>query len=194
MFYVIGFTEADCSRLYYKAIRDNPTVTLHIAKAMTIGPSQVSKTSLFYHLLGLPPPDFGSTPVIETARTVSVCPSNSKDAEVDVGQRVVERCSYEARMCVVGDKWMQVNSDSGIFSLLTFLYEKIDALVAANQSSIIEAEAASEPVASKSKALNTQPRIHKAVCHGTHIQPSSDTVVSRFLVPIDICALLSITW
>ena len=129
----IGFTKADCSRLYHKAIRDNPTITLHIAKAMTIGPPQVGKTSLFYHLLELPPPDVGSTPVIETARTVSVCPSDnaelsdeagvipssgailskdssdsedsssSDDSEDDLGQRVVERCRYKAHMCVVAE-------------------------------------------------------------------------------------------
>ena len=194
---VIGFTEADCSRLYHKAIRDNPTITLHIAKAMTIGPPQVGKTSLFYHLLGLPPPDVGSTPVIETARTVSVCPSDnaelsdeaglipssgailsddhssdSDDSEDDVGQRVVERSSYEARMCVVAEKWMLVNNDSGILSLLTFLRQKMDALVTPIQSSTIEVEVASESMVYETNVL---PSTHKEVYRETPIHPSGDT-------------------
>ena len=197
----IGFTEADCSRLYHKAIRDNPTIALHIAKAMTIGPPQVGKTSLFNHLLGLPPPDVGSTPVIETARTVSVCPSDnaelsdeaglvpssgailskdssdsedsssSDDSEDDVGQRVVERSSYEARMCVVAEnEWMLVNNDSGILSLLTFLRQKMDALVTPIQSSTIEVVVASEPMVCETNVL---PSLHNEVYHETPIHPSS---------------------
>ena len=200
----IGFTEADCSRLYHKAIRDNPTIKLHIAKAMTIGPSQVGKTSLFYHLLGLPPPDVGSTPVIEMAKTVSVCPSDgaaladevalipslgkflsddhssdsedsssSDDSEDDLGQRVVERCSYENRMCVVGEnKWMLVNNDSGILSLLTFLQQKMDALVTPIQRSTVEVEVASEPMVYETNVL---PSSHKEVHCETPIHPSGDT-------------------
>ena len=164
----IGFTEADCFRLYHKAIRDNPTITLHIAKAMTIGPPQAGKTSLFNHLLGLPP-DFGSTPVTETAKTVSVCPSDaavsphevrasgaivskdhssdsesssaSDDSEDDVGRSVVKRCNYEARMCVVAEnRWLLVNSCSGILSLLTFLRQKMDALVTPIQCSSTQSD------------------------------------------------------
>ena len=190
MSYVIGFTEADCSRLYHKAIRDNPTITLHIAKAMTIGPPQVGKTSLFYHLLGLPPPDnVSSTPVMETARTVSVCPpdsevgsskailykdlsdsedsSSSDDSEDDVGQRVVERCRYKAHMCVVAqNKWMLVNNDSGILSLLTFLQQKMDAFVTSIQRSAI-IEVASELI--MPYEINVLPSTHKEVYHETPI-------------------------
>ena len=193
---VIGFTEADCSRLYHKAIRDNPTITLHIAKAMTIGPPQVGKTSLFNHLLGLPPPDVGSTPVIETARTVSVCPSDSAelsdeaglipssgaivskdssssdDSEDDVGQRVVERCRYKAHMCVVAEKkWMLVNNDSGILSLLTFLRQKMDALVTPIQSSTVEVEVASEPMVYETDVLLST--YNEVYCE-TPIHPSGD--------------------
>ena len=201
---VVGFTEADCSILYHKAIRDNPTITLHIAKAMTIGPPQVGKTSLFYHLLGLPPPDVSSTPVIETAKTVSVCPSDSAvlsdeaglipssaailsddyssdsedssssdDSEDDLGRRVVERCRYKARMCVVAEnKWVLVNNDSGILSLLTFLQQKMDALVAPIQGSTMEAEVASEPMVYETNVL---PNTHKEIYRETLIHPSGDT-------------------
>ena len=198
----IGFTEADCSRLYHKAIRDNPTITLHIAKAMTIGPPQVGKTSLFNHLLRLPPPDVGSTPVIETAKTVSVCPSDnaelsdeaglipssgailskdssdsedsssSDDSEDDLGQRVVERCRYKARMCVVAEKkWVLVNNDSGILSLLTFLRQKMDALVTPIQSSTVEVEVASEPMVYE---MNVLLSTHNEVHCETPIHPSGD--------------------
>ena len=192
---------ADCSRLYHKAIRDNPTITLHIAKAMTIGPPQVGKTSLFYHLLGLPPPDVSSTPVIETTKIVSVCPSDSAvspdgvgssgaivskdhssdsedssssaDSEDDVGQRVVERCRYIARMCTVGEnKWMLVNNDSRILSLLTFLRQKMDALVTPFPSSSVEIEIASEPVVYEPNVL---PSTHNEVYRETPIHPSGYT-------------------
>ena len=86
MFCVIGFTEGDCSTLYHKAIKDNPTITLHVAKAMTIGPPQVGKTALRHHLLELPPPEVGSsTPVMKTAETVSVCPSDTAASPGEVG-------------------------------------------------------------------------------------------------------------
>ena len=168
-----------------------------------MGPPQVGKTSLFNQLLGLPPPDIGSTPVIETAKTVSVCPSenvelsdevglvpssggilskdssdsedssSSDDSENDVGQRVVERSSYEARLCMVAEKkWMLVNNDSGILSLLTFLQQKMDALVTPIQSSTTEVEVASESMVYETDVLlNT----HKEVYRETPIHPLGDT-------------------
>ena len=121
---------------------------------MTIGPPQVGKTSLRDHLLGLPPPQISSsTPVVDTAAMVSVCPSDSAvlsdrysedssssdgtedslssdDSEDGVGQRVVKRCRYESCMCVAaGNEWVLVNSDSGILSLLTFLQQKMSTLI-----------------------------------------------------------------
>ena len=153
---VTGFTEADCFRLYHKAIRDNPTIILHIAKAVTIGPPQAGKTSLFNHLLGLPP-DFGSTPASVCPSDAAVSPhegrasgaivskdhssdsessSASDDSEDDVGRRVVNRCNYKTCMCAVAEnKWVLVNSGSGILSLLTFLRQKMDALVTPIQCS-----------------------------------------------------------
>ena len=75
---ILGFTERDCSILYLKAIQDNPTITLHVSKAMTIGPPRAGKTALRRHLLELEPPEVSSsTPVMTTAETVSVCPSGS---------------------------------------------------------------------------------------------------------------------
>ena len=79
---------------------------------MTIGPPRAGKTALRHHLLELEPPEVSSsTPVMKTAETVSVCPS-----EVD------------SRMYLVSEnKWVLVNNDSGILSLLTHLQNKIAA-------------------------------------------------------------------
>ena len=53
---------------------------------MTIGPPQVGKTALRHHLLELPPPEVGSsTPVMKTAETVSVCPSDTTASPGEVG-------------------------------------------------------------------------------------------------------------
>ena len=81
----IGFTEADCSTLYQKAIRDKPKITLHISKAMTVGPPQVGKTTLRRCLLGLPQPEISSsTDVLERADTV-MCLSDHSIPSGDVG-------------------------------------------------------------------------------------------------------------
>ena len=86
MFCVIGFTERDFFTLYQKAIKENHTIPLHVAKAMTIGPPQVGKTALRHHLLELPPPEVGSsTPVMKTAEIVSVCQSDSATSPGEVG-------------------------------------------------------------------------------------------------------------
>ena len=83
---ILGFTEGDCSTLYHKAIRDNPTITFHVSKAMTIGPPRAGKTALRHHLLELEPPEnSSSTPVMQTAETVSVCPSGSAASPGEVG-------------------------------------------------------------------------------------------------------------
>ena len=139
--------------------------------------------------------------MIETAKTVSVCPSDSAvspdevgssgailskghssdsedtsssdDSEDDVGQRVVEKCRYKARMCVVAEnKWVLVNNDSGILSLLTFLRQKMDALVTPIQSSTVEVEVASEPIVYEKNVL---PSTHNEVFRETPIHPSGDT-------------------
>ena len=83
---ILGFTERDCSTLYHKAIRENPTITLHVSKAMSIGPPRAGKTALRHHLLELEPPEVSSsTPVMKTAETVSVCPSGSAASPGEVG-------------------------------------------------------------------------------------------------------------
>ena len=79
---------------------------------MTIGPPRAGKTALRHHLLELEPPEVSSsTPVMKTAETVSVCTS-----EVD------------NRMFLVSEnRWVLVNNDCGILSLLTHLRDTIAA-------------------------------------------------------------------
>ena len=152
-FYLVGFTETDCSTLYQKAIRDNPhhhpapTITLHISKAMTIGPPQVGKTTLRRRLLGLPQPEISSsTDVLERADTVT-CLSDraigtvpgdehsfdsegevlSDDSDDELDQCVAERCKYESNTYMADrDEWVLVNNTDGLLSLLTHLQRKMD--------------------------------------------------------------------
>ena len=155
---IIGFTEGDCSTLYHRAIRDNPTITVHVSKAMIIGPPQSGKTALLHHLLELEPPEVSSsTPVMKTAETISVCPSgsaaspgevghvppsgadpsiedssesedasSSDESDDPVGQKVVEKSTFQKYVSLVTkNKWVLVNNDSGILSLLTHLRDTI---------------------------------------------------------------------
>ena len=97
----LDFTEKDISELYQKAINAGPTITLHIAKAMTIGPPRVGKTCFRHHLLGLQPPERNpSTPVMKTAETISLS--------------FVQSSTNDQR-------WIPLSANSGIVSLLEYL-------------------------------------------------------------------------
>ena len=100
-FTFLGFTENMISELYQKAINDGPTITLHVAKAMTIGPPRVGKTCFRHHLLGLQPPECNpSTPVMKTAETISLS--------------FVQSATDDRR-------WIPLNANCGIRSLLEHL-------------------------------------------------------------------------
>ena len=97
----IGFTENICSELYQKAINEGPTITLHVAKAMTIGPPRVGKTCFRHHLLGLQPPKCNpSTPVMKTAETISLSFVQSSTDD---------------------QRWIPLSADSGIRSIMEYL-------------------------------------------------------------------------
>ena len=144
--YHVGFTEKVCSELYKKAINDGPTITLHIAKAMTIGPPQVGKTCLRHLLLGLPPPEnTTSTALMKTAETVSLPKLTETFVELD------------------DEKWMPLSAVSGIESLLAFLkeYTKVPKEVASHeQTKTLNPRSEFPPDASGSKSLEG---IHTAV-------------------------------
>ena len=139
---------------------------------MTIGPPQVGKTSLRHHLLGLPPPDFiSSTPVIKTAETVNVSEAllnrrnsdmkdkaSSDDSEDDVSECIAEKYSYASDTCVLtGGKWVVVNSDSGILSLLRFLQHEMDVAASQIQSSTAQFMDEPGPMVPETMALEVLP-------------------------------------
>ena len=148
----------DCSTLYHKAIRENPTITLHISKAMTIGPPRAGKTALRHHLLELEPPEVSSsTPVMKTAETVSVCPSG------------VDNRMY----LVTENKWVLVNSDSGILSLLTHLRDTISA-----RSSTAQKPINYEIGAEKSNLPSThQISVEDSLLHSSHETAAEDIML-----------------
>ena len=66
-------------------------------------------------------PPLGAGPSVEDS-SESEDTSSSDESDDPVGQKVVEKSKYENRMCLVTkNKWVLVNNDSGILSLLTHL-------------------------------------------------------------------------
>ena len=122
-FTFLGFTESIISELYQKAIKGRPTITLHVAKAMTIGPPRVGKTCFRHHLLGLQPPECNpSTPVMKTAETISLS---------------FVRSSTDDR------RWILLNANSGIRSLMEHLRK--DAILPNKAASDEQAETLTFP-------------------------------------------------
>ena len=124
-----GFTENECHALYQKAITGSPTITLHIAKAMTIGPPRVGKTSLRHLLLGLPLPEVSiSTPVMKTAETVGILSSNETASSAKNELSAAGGVKADSELIEIGndDKWEVVNETSGILSLLSHLKEGVN--------------------------------------------------------------------
>ena len=204
---ILGFTEGDCSTLYHKAIRENPTITLHVSKAMTIGPPRAGKTALRHHLLELEPPEVSiSTPVMKTAETVSVCPSgsaaspgevsrvppsgadpsiedssesedasSSDESDDPMGQKVVEKSRYENRMFLVTrNKWVLVNNDSGVLSLLTHLRDTIAARSSTTQKPV-DCETAAKD--------NNFPSTHETVVEDSLLHSSHETAAEDVMLP-----------
>ena len=70
-------------------------------------------------------PPLGADPGIEDS-SQSEDALSSDESDDPIGQKVVEKSKYENRMCLVTkNKWVLVNSDSGILSLLTHLRDTI---------------------------------------------------------------------
>jgi len=126
-FTFLGFTESIISELYQKAIKDGPTITLHVAKAMTIGPPRVGKTTLRHLLLELPLPEVSiSTPVMKTAETVGIL-SSDKTA-TSGGIELSQTIKADSHLIQIGseDKWVLVNESSGILNLLSYLRNSVE--------------------------------------------------------------------
>ena len=207
MSFIIGFTEGKCSELYHKAIRENPTITLRVAKAMTIGPPQVGKTTLHHHLLGLEPPLDGSTSVATTAKTVSVCPPGSAASPGEVGHvppsgadLSVERCTnldgqkgerkcnkLDSRMCMVENhKWVVVNKDRGILSLLTHLRDTIAARSRTRPKLVQDNTAAKDKIPSsthKAATESIQTSTHKTAAEDIIVPEKHKAAAEKIVVP-----------
>ena len=193
--------------LYHKAIRDNPTITLHVSKAMTIGPPRAGKTALRHHLLELEPPEVSiSTPVMKTAETVSVCPSgsaaspgevghvspsgadpsiedssesedasSSNESDDPIGQKVADKSRVENRMFLVTEnKWVLVNNDSGILSLLTHLRDTIAAWSSTAQKPV-DYETGAED--------NILPSTHETEAQDSWLHSSHGTAAEDIVLP-----------
>ena len=131
----IGFTKNISSELYQKAINAGPTITLHVAKAMTIGPPRVGKTCFRHHLLGLQPPECNpSTPVMKTAETINVSYVQSDDR-----------------------RWIPLTAASGIMSLMEHVREllKEDTNLPNEAASHEQAEAPTLPTVIPSRISNS---------------------------------------
>ena len=86
-----------CRTQYQKAVKDNPVVSLHLAKCIVSGPPGVGKTWLKHVFLGQRPPDSSpSTPVCTKADMIAV----------------------NDRVLLSGSDWSVVNDGSGLWSLL----------------------------------------------------------------------------
>ena len=123
----VGFTEDECHALYQEAVTSSPTITLHIAKAMTIGPPRVGKTALRHLLLELPLPEVSiSTPVMKMAETVGILPPDEATSSAE--NEVSRPANADMELVHIGceDEWVLVNEPSGILSLLSHLKEALD--------------------------------------------------------------------
>ena len=102
--------------------------------------------------------------------------SSSDESDDSVTQKVVEKCRYENRMCLVTkNKWVLVNSDSGILSLLTHLRNIIAARSSTTQKPVdyeIAAEANILPSTDETAAEDIMlPSAHEGM---HHVEPSRD--------------------
>ena len=120
-----GLTESECHTLYQEAITSGPTITLHIAKAMTIGPPRAGKTSLRHLLLEQSLPEVSiSTPVMKTAETVGIlAPDDTTSSD---GNELSRAVKADSDLIQIGneDKWVIVSETSGILSILSHLIER----------------------------------------------------------------------
>ena len=114
------FTEKDCAHLYEKAIRESPTINLHVAKAMTVGPPRVGKTFLRHLLMELQPPEvIPSTPVMKAAETISI---TSLDELPSVQSDIIHLGACGSKKML----WSVLNEASAIQSLLNYLQQLVE--------------------------------------------------------------------
>ena len=134
---------------------------------------------------------------MQTAETVGVClsssagevghvPPSGADPNIDnssesdesddpMGQKVVEKSSYENRMYLVTkNKWVLVNSDSGILSLLTHLRDTIAARSSTAQK-LVDYETGTED--------NILPCTHETEANDSVLHSSHETAAEEVMLP-----------
>ena len=119
-------------------------------------------------------PPSGADPSVEDS-SESEDASSSDESDDPMGQKVVEKSRYENRMYLVSeDKWVLVNSDSGILSLLTHLRDTIAARSSTTQKPVIYETAAK---------ANNLPSTHETEADDSLLHSSHETAAEDIMLP-----------
>ena len=119
-------------------------------------------------------PSSGADPSIEDS-SESEDALSSDESDDPMGQKVVEKSRYENRMFLVTkNKWVLVNSDSGILSLLTHLRDTIAARSSTTQKPV-DYETAAED--------NVLPSTHKTEADDIVLHSSHETAAEDIMLP-----------
>ena len=119
-------------------------------------------------------PPSGADPSIEDS-SESKDASSSDESDDPMGQKVVEKSRYENRMFLVTkNKWVLVNSDSGILSLLTHLRDKIEARSSTTQKPV-DYEIGAED--------NNLPSTHETAADDSILHSSHETAAEDIMLP-----------
>ena len=119
-------------------------------------------------------PPSGADPSIEDS-SESEDALSSDESDHPIGQKVVEKSRYENRMYLVSeDKWVLVNNDSGILSLLTHLRDTIAAWSSTAQKPV-DYETGAED--------NILPSTHETAAQDSWLHSSHKTAAEDVMLP-----------
>ena len=119
-------------------------------------------------------PPSGADPSIEDS-SESEDASSSDESDDPMGQKVVGKSRFENRMCLVTkNKWVLVNSDSGILSLLTHLRDTIAARSSTAQKPV-DYEIGAEDI--------NLPSTHETEANDGVLPSSHETGTEEFMLP-----------
>ena len=119
-------------------------------------------------------PPSGADPSIEDS-SESEDASSSDESDDPMGQKIVEKSRYENRMYLVTkNKWVLVNNDSGILSLLTHLRDTIAARSSTTQKPVIYETAAE---------ANNLPSTHETEADDSLLHSSHETAAEDIMLP-----------
>ena len=119
-------------------------------------------------------PPSGADPSVEDS-SESEDALSSDESDDPMGQKIVEKSRYENRMYLVTkNKWVLVNSDSGILSLLTHLRDTIAARSSTTQKPVIYETAAE---------ANNLPSTHETEADDSSPPSSHETAAEDIMLP-----------